>query len=265
VSRRLIEAGAPAESCWLPVLGFALVHSRGTVLVDAGLSRRWLKPPGRWPVRLLGRLPGVSLGVAMDCRSRLLQCGLRPDAVEHGLLTHLHVDHADGVADLPRTRFRVSRREHQAARAHRGLGALRRGYSPGRLADLDNIETFEWDLATDLKPFDVAFDLFGDGTIRAFPSPGHTAGHCCVLVRVDDGSEVLLTGDAAFTTQQLEAGVGLGLFPRRVAADLHEAERTLHKLRALVARRQPLAVLPSHDPELGDDVAAGPQLIYGQT
>ena len=46
-------------------------------------------------------------------------------------------------------------------------------------------------------------DLLGDGSIRLVLTPGHTPGHQSVLVRLQDGRNVLAVGDAAYTLRSI--------------------------------------------------------------
>ena len=40
-------------------------------------------------------------------------------------------------------------------------------------------------------------DIFGDGSVRLIFTPGHTLGHCSLLVRLPETGPVILSGDVA--------------------------------------------------------------------
>ena len=40
-------------------------------------------------------------------------------------------------------------------------------------------------------------DVYGDGAVRILSTPGHTPGHCSLLVNLPDSGTVLLSGDVA--------------------------------------------------------------------
>jgi glyoxylase-like metal-dependent hydrolase (beta-lactamase superfamily II) len=262
VKRTMLEASVPREEVWLPILCFIIEHSeRGPILIDAGFGTTMLGRRSAWWGRLLAKAGKMTFEEGMDCRSRIQQCGFEPAEVSTALLTHMHLDHTGAILELADTTFHVSRRELEFARGQRGISGLMKGYVAGDYRSADNLEPYDWGPADDLEPFDTSFDLLGDGTVLSIPTPGHSPGHASILVRMADGKEALLTGDAAFTTQHVEADVGLGTMPRRFAWDLHGAEHTLFQLRALVKRRTDVMVLTSHDPEQGDDVSQGPQKI----
>jgi glyoxylase-like metal-dependent hydrolase (beta-lactamase superfamily II) len=45
-------------------------------------------------------------------------------------------------------------------------------------------------------------DIFGDGKLILFPTPGHSAGHQSLLVRLDGGS-VILVADASYSPRNI--------------------------------------------------------------
>jgi glyoxylase-like metal-dependent hydrolase (beta-lactamase superfamily II) len=86
-------------------------------------------------------------------------------------------------------------------------------------------------------------DLYEDGRVRLLETPGHSAGHMSVLLRLDGAGPVLLTADAADNTAQWESKAPLrGLFSRE------QAEQSLERLRAVAHDNRALIVF-GHDPE----------------
>lgn len=57
---------------------------------------------------------------------------------------------------------------------------------------------------------DDKFDLFGDGTIKIYFTPGHTPGHQSILVNLPDSGPMFFAVDACYTTENFE-GVLPGL------------------------------------------------------
>lgn len=47
-------------------------------------------------------------------------------------------------------------------------------------------------------------DLFGDGSIRIISTPGHTPGHCSLLLQLKQTGPVLLSGDVAHYAYNME-------------------------------------------------------------
>jgi glyoxylase-like metal-dependent hydrolase (beta-lactamase superfamily II) len=50
--------------------------------------------------------------------------------------------------------------------------------------------------------FDRSQDLFGDGSVRLLPTPGHTPGHTCALIEMG-GYQLMVTGDCIYTLRHL--------------------------------------------------------------
>ena len=104
-----------------------------------------------------------------------------------------------------------------------------------------------FDLETEGEPhleFEKTIDLLGDGTIRLLFTPGHTHGHQSVLVRLEDGSQVLVVGDAAYTVRSIEAE----LLPM-LTADDEASRRTLRQLNQFSRQHPDVIVVPTHDPD----------------
>ncbi len=55
-----------------------------------------------------------------------------------------------------------------------------------------------------VRTLDGALDLFGDGDVVVFPTPGHTPGHQSLRVRLASGS-VVLAADCCYLKRTLDA------------------------------------------------------------
>jgi glyoxylase-like metal-dependent hydrolase (beta-lactamase superfamily II) len=100
---------------------------------------------------------------------------------------------------------------------------------------------------------EASYDLFGDGTVRGWHSPGHSVGHQSFEVRLPSGTTYLLLGDAANTTAHFEELVQPGTLLDAVAT-----QRSIRKLRRLAWRSQ-ATVIPGHDPELSPTLKHAPE------
>jgi N-acyl homoserine lactone hydrolase len=154
---------------------------------------------------------------------QLRALGFDPRDVRWVVLTHLHHDHADGLAHFPDSEIVVTHEEWEYARGR-----------TGRLRGYANQRWPHW-----LEPTLVAAPdaLTAAGDIRLEATPGHTPGHMSVTVDTGDAF-VILAGDASYDDELRLDGV---------SADAKTALRTLERLRALIAARH-ATYLPSHDP-----------------
>jgi N-acyl homoserine lactone hydrolase len=223
----------------LPILAWVIEHPEGLVVVDTGETARTAEKgyfPSWHPYFRLG----VREWVAPDQEigPQLERLGLSPADVRWVVLTHLHTDHAGGLAHFPDSEILVSRTELRHASG--ALGRVR-GYLPNRWP--------HWFAPT---PVDVTGDALGPirnarrltaaGDVTLLATPGHTPGHMSVAVDLDDRL-VVLAGDASYTQDLMLDGIADG-----VTNDARTARSTLASLRAL-AHSRPTIYLPSHDPD----------------
>ena len=167
--------------------------------------------------------------------------GLGVDPADVGLvvMTHLHFDHASGLCDFPGATVLVSREEWDAAT---GRGAALRGYSRAQLDPRPSYLTIDFAAeGTPYGPFARAVDVFGDGSLMLVSTPGHSAGHLSLVVRLA-GREALLTGDAAYTLGTLRGDER----PWR-SDDSKAFEKSLAELRAWDLEHPGSLVVPGHD------------------
>lgn len=149
------------------------------------------------------------------------------------VLTHLHFDHAGGLALLPPSvPVVVQRREWEAG--HDEVAVAKNFYVPVDYASIANrIELVDGD-----------HDLLGDGSIQLLLTPGHTAGHQSVRV----GERLILGADVT----HYASGLDDHRFPM-FADDFAAQAESANRLRAL--RDAGATVRPGHDPAV---LAPGP-------
>jgi N-acyl homoserine lactone hydrolase len=223
----------------VPVPVFVIRHPRGVAVFDTGLHvAAQADPEDRLGV--LARAFRVRFAPGEELAARLETLDLDPDRVDWLVTSHLHFDHAGGMAQLPNARWVVQRREWEASRDEE----LRRRlfYDPR-----------DFDLGHDRLLVDGAHDLFGDGSVTCLPTFGHTPGHQSLRVRTD-GGDVVLTADACYLRRTLER---LELPPA-----MYDRAATLASLTRLRALRDAGARLVlGHDPEDWSSVTQAPRAL----
>jgi N-acyl homoserine lactone hydrolase len=144
------------------------------------------------------------------------------------VITHLHFDHAGGLALLPESvPVVVQRREWQGGADE---ATVERNFLQPRdyRGSEEQVELVDGD-----------HDLLGDGSIELLLTPGHTPGHQSVVV----GDRLVIGGDVVHYASGLD-DLRLPMFGDDLDAQAESAKR----LRAL--RDAGATVLPGHDPEL---------------
>jgi N-acyl homoserine lactone hydrolase len=200
-----------------PVHGFVVTHPGGAVLVDTGVGgpQEWLDD---WRV--------VNRSVA----DALAGLDMTPGDIDLVINTHLHFDHCGQNAVFPHAAFHVQRAELDRARRE----------SP---------ELCDWFAFAGAR-----FELLdGDADIlpglSVIATPGHTAGHQCVVVhsaagpgRPDDRGRGLYAAPVCGPARR-PAAAGAGERPGRLAAVAGADPRGGRRAGALLPphrRRSPL-------------------------
>src|SRR5512147_1819508 len=101
------------------------------------------------------------------------------------VLGHVHEDHMAGLHRLPRAEVHVHEADVEAARSWEGL-ARHYGYAPEVLTGMRTAieRDFSYVPRPDAQPYKdgASWDLGGGVKVSAFHMPGHTSGHCVLLV-----------------------------------------------------------------------------------
>jgi N-acyl homoserine lactone hydrolase len=237
----------------IPIVAFLLEHpGAGPLLVDTGLHASVAVKPAA----SFGRLATLAFrDLQMDAGqalpAQLRERGIDPARVATVVMTHMHVDHASGISEFPYATFVVSRAEWDAATTQGRL----HGYVTRQFDHAFDYRLVDFDAASDDGPasfsgFARSFDLFGDGSVRAVYTPGHTLGHMSVVARTA-GGEVLLAGDAIYVRRNLDDSH----LPHRTEDD-HLYRRSLREIRQYVQETPDAVVIPGHDWEAWQELEA---------
>jgi N-acyl homoserine lactone hydrolase len=211
----------PERRIRFPVPAYLIETGNERILVDTGLNPGSIEDPGGF----YGRPEAAAFGLELE-QSLAEQVEL--SSLTRLVLTHLHFDHAGGLALVPPSvPIVLQRREWEAG--HDAASIKKNFFSPRDYA-IDERE---------LVLVDGDHDLLGDGSIELLLTPGHTPGH--QSVRLGDG--LILGIDVAHFASAFDDH----RFP--VFADDHAAQaRSADRLCAL--RDAGARLLPGHDPEV---------------
>lgn len=223
-------------------LAYAVRHrSGGTILIDTGMHRdasTRLRQDFGGPMSVLFR----HLRPAEEPFDEQLRAlGIEPDGVERVIMTHLHVDHTSGMRLLPRAEFTCSRDEWAATRKRFAAG---KGYVAHHLPSESRMRLVDFD--ADGEPYGAfakTIDLLGDGSVRLISTPGHTAGHLSVLLRLAQGRQVLVIGDAAYTLRSIREEI----LPMLTDGD-ETFLRSMREIKAFAQSEPEATLVPTHDP-----------------
>ena len=242
----------------LPINVYVIEHEHGLILFDTGQDRAAVTDPAYYPGGFTGfiyrRLARFNIGPDDTLAARLATLGYDVSDVRTAVLSHLHPDHAGGVACLPHADLVVSDQEWEALIAR---GAKMNGLMRNHV-DLPGVG---WRRITpqptsddSLAPFTDAHDLLGDGTLTLLPTPGHTPGSLSLLVRRPGSVPLLMVGDVTYDVHLLDEGHLPGVGIRR------QMKEATDKILELRTTHPDLVILPAHDPDAANRLAAATQL-----
>jgi N-acyl homoserine lactone hydrolase len=230
----------------MPIYAWLIEHPEGLIVVDTGESAR-VNEPGylpRWhPYFRRGVRESVQPGDEIG--PQLTALGFSPEDVRWVVLTHLHNDHADGLAHFPHSEILVCRPEFENAK---GFAGQVRGFLPQQWPEWFSPHLYDLD-ERPFGPFERSRPLSEAGDVTIVATHGHTKGHVSVVVE-EDGHSVFLAGDTSYSEALMLDGAVDGVTP-----DVRTAGETLDRIREFT-RQRPVVYLPSHDPEAAERLEA---------
>jgi glyoxylase-like metal-dependent hydrolase (beta-lactamase superfamily II) len=173
----------------IPYFAYLVEHPQGNILFDSGAHPDLIEEPAK-RLGAAAEAFEVVMREGDDIVSQLATVGISPGEVQHVAHSHLHYDHAGGVESFPHAIFYVQERELQFAY-----------WPPVYQREIYLKADFDHDVAW--KELEGEYDIFGDGRVILFPTPGHSAGHQSMLVRLESRS-IILVADAAYGPRNME-------------------------------------------------------------
>jgi N-acyl homoserine lactone hydrolase len=217
-----------------PVPSYLIDHPKGRALFDTGMNLRYRR-------ELADALPPNKFGLqyfeGMEIATRLRSIDVDPASINWVINSHLHIDHCGGNYMLPNATVIVQSQELAAAR-------------DGAVEGVYEVQDFE--IGQSIKTINGEHDLFGDGSVRIIPTPGHTPGHQSMIVKLR-GRDVLLAGDCCYTERNLDK-----MILQMAMADKHAGMKTMEQLAKL--RSVGTRILFGHDGNQWKSITEGTPL-----
>ena len=185
------------EAAAVPVVCFAVRHpQQGDLLIDSGLNGSFAQQPN-------GDLPGFMVNFQRKNHYRYVQhAGQGLGAQLHALsmdprlvlMTHMHPDHTAGLTEVsPLSTILFGKRESSIF-----YRLINHRYTK----NMAKMQTLDFSRARPLGPFSMVLDLFGDMSVLAISSRGHTIDHISYFIN-DSDSPTLIAGDLAISDEYL--------------------------------------------------------------
>jgi len=218
---------------WLPIWVLVIEHPEGVFVIDTGENADvnnpgYFKSSGIFANWFDTTQFKFEVPREEEIGPQLNGLGIPIEKVNSVVLTHLHLDHIDGLRYFPSTPIIVNKREWE--RPYGDLPKLYPSWFKPKLVELN--ERFE--------VFEHAHYLTHSKDLVLIETPGHTYHHCSVLLMTDQ-CYVFFAADICYSAYQIieEKYAGPNA-SHKLATD------TYGKVKEF-ARRHKLVFLPSHD------------------
>lgn len=198
-------------------------------LLNFGAVRVYLgEKSGKYPDGNQVIVQGAEERVAFDTPLSSLRVGADLEGVDAVILSHVHEDHTVSLGRLPQARVQVHAADLAAVQS---LAGLRRhyGYAPEVLDRLMPMVQGEFHFTP--RPDATAYadgqtwNLGGGVRIRAHHLPGHTSGHCALVV---ESEGVAFIGDIDLT--------GFGPYYGDATSSLRDFQQSLKRITEIDAK-----------------------------
>lgn len=155
----------------------------------------------------------------------LAKIDVKPEQIKYVGISHYHGDHTGQIASFPKATLLIGAKEWDAISAPKPAEGV-------------NFKPFEGWIKGDNKVEPVATDkdVFGDGSVIVLRTPGHTAGHSSLLVKLAQMGPVILSGDAVHFHENYDSdGVPWFNFDRaQTVASIERMKKIASSLKATV-------------------------------
>jgi glyoxylase-like metal-dependent hydrolase (beta-lactamase superfamily II) len=158
--------------------------SEGPVLVDTGLGLEDYARP-TWFIQFFRMITVMPFDPNEAAVNQVKQLGYQPEDIKHIVLTHMHFDHCGGLPDFPHAKIHVHRQEYEDFADEKILHWTEFAYIPRHIAHQPEFVLYDY---IDVKWYDFnAIRLPFEPEMYLIPMPGHSRGHCGVVIKTPEG------------------------------------------------------------------------------
>lgn len=219
---------------FMPIWTWAIEHPEGTIIIDTGentdvMNPGYFNPAGKIVEKYSKRNFKFEVSKENEIGFQLRQLGIKNEDIKNVVLTHLHMDHTDGIKDFKNVEIVVNEQEFKHPSGH--FPELVPGWFKPRKVKYkkDFVETFA-----------EAFPLTKSEDLLLIPTKGHTKNHASVLFKTDE-CDILFAGDVCYNQAQLLTNDIPG-----INVSYKDTRNTYKKIKTY-AKNNKLIFLPSHD------------------
>ena len=219
----------------IPVTFFLIQHGGDWIAFDTGNNALCAKDPvAYWGEAVTAAYYPVMQNMEEFKIQIKKAAGITPQKFKAVILSHGHLDHSGAIDNFVGTDVPLYLQAKELEIIKNAVASGKKtAYIPDDFKTMNQLN---------IKTINGIFDVFGDQTVVAFPTPGHTEGHQSLAVKTSDGSQLILCADAMYTRENM-----LDAIPPGLAWDIPRAVEALaiFKVMSMLGNE----VVPSHDPE----------------
>ncbi len=223
---------------WVPIWVWVIEHPEGIIIVDTGINANinnedYFKSTGIINNWVNTSLFKFKIEPEEEIESQLKTIGISTKDVKKVILTHMHIDHFDGLKFFKNSEIVINKFEWTNNKE--SLPSLYPDWLRPNLVDLTQ----------SFSVFDKSCSLTKANDMHLLFTPGHTVGHCSVLLSGDD-HDILFAGDITYLEEQLING--------EFSGSIQDDEGNIETYEKILqhSQKRPLVFLPSHDVKAGE-------------
>ncbi len=220
---------------YMPIWVWIIEHPEGIIAIDTGELAdsknidEFLANESAYSRYISKRISKKIIEKEEELDFQLAKINLTPDDIKLVLLTHLHLDHTDGIKFFPKQEIIVSDLESKKPYSN-APSTYPSWFKPNLVKYKENR----------VDVFNQAYPVTHAEDVLYVPTPGHTHGHSSIIFKTDD-FDIIFAGDTSYNQRQILRGELAG-----VNADFKKTKETYKKLIGYATNRKTI-YLPSHD------------------
>jgi glyoxylase-like metal-dependent hydrolase (beta-lactamase superfamily II) len=242
----LLKDTRPGTPFDIPVTFFLIKHGNDWVAYDTGNNAMVAKDPvGYWSEPVVKAYTPVMKDYE-EFQVQIKKLGITPKDIKAVIISHGHLDHAGAIDNFKGTNVPIYMQKKELDEINKAIASGQKtAYIP---------DDFKVMKELNIKTFEGILDLFGDQTLVAFPTPGHTPGHQSLMVKLGGGKKMILCSDAGYTLENVMEAIPPGL-----AWDIPQSLEGLYIFK--VMKFLGAEIVPSHDPDYWKNKPLAPNLF----
>jgi glyoxylase-like metal-dependent hydrolase (beta-lactamase superfamily II) len=222
---------------WMPIWVMIIEHSEGIFVIDTGENADvnnpgYFKSSGIFANWFDTTQFKFKVERNEEIGEQLRNLNIDAKNIKTVVLTHLHLDHIDGLKYFPSNEIIVN--EYEWKKPFGDLPKLYPSWFKPVLVKLDQ----KYDVFDHVKYLTQSEDII------LIHTPGHTYGHCSVLFKTDD-CHIFFAADICYLQQQIIDGKYAG------ANCSHKLAKNTYEKVIAFAKKHKLIFIPSHDGNAG--------------